>query len=56
MLEKREYCNNEMSRIYPEIKRIVNPHQYYVDGTLEYTMFRNNMISDVRENVRKLTK
>lgn len=56
ILEKREYCNNEMSRIYPEIKRIVNPHQYYVDGTLEYTMFRNNMISDVRENVRKLTK
>lgn len=56
ILEKREYCNNEMSRIYPEIKRIVNPHQYYVDGTLEYTMFRNNMISDVRENVKKLTK
>lgn len=56
ILEKREYCNNEMSKIYPEIKRIVNPHLYYVDGTLEYTMFRNNMISDVRENVRKLKK
>lgn len=56
ILQKRDYCDKEMSKLYPEIKRIINPHEYYVDGTLEYVMFRNNMIDEVRENVRKLTR
>lgn len=29
--EKREYCKNEFETIYPEVKRLLNPHGYYVD-------------------------
>ena len=28
---RREYCDNEMKTIYPEVRRITNPHIYYVD-------------------------
>jgi len=48
-LEKKEYCNKMMETIYPEIKRIENPHKYYVDGTVDYVTFKNKMISDMRK-------
>lgn len=48
ILEKRDYCEAQMSTIYPEIKREVNPHTYYVDGTQEYVEFKNNMIKSLK--------
>ena len=42
--EKKAYCDKEMARIYPEVKRIMNPHEYYVDGTKEYVEFKNDLI------------
>lgn len=48
ILEKRDYCEAQMSTIYPEVKREVNPHTYYVDGTQEYVEFKNNMIKSLR--------
>lgn len=48
ILEKRDYCEAQMSTIYPEIKREVNPHTYYVDGTQEYVEFKNDMIKSLR--------
>ena len=42
--QKREYCNSEMNKLYPEIKRTKNPHLYYVDGTEEYVNFKNDLI------------
>lgn len=53
ILEKKDYCNNMMSKIYPEVKRIENPHKYYVDGTVSYVTFKNKMISDMRKSVNK---
>ena len=47
--EKREYCEKQMATLYPEVKRINNPHQYYVDGTLEYANFKKDMINKVRK-------
>ena len=44
ILEKRDYCNKEMATIYPEVKRTMNPHEYYVDGTKEYVDFKNDLI------------
>ena len=44
ILEKRDYCNKQMSKIYPEVKRTMNPHEYYVDGTKEYVDFKNDLI------------
>lgn len=48
ILEKRDYCEAQMSTIYPEVKREINPHTYYVDGTQEYVEFKNNMIKSLR--------
>lgn len=49
--EKVNYCNNEMAKIYPEVKRLENPQEYYVDGTLEYVTFKNDMILSMRESI-----
>ena len=44
IFEKQKYCNEQMETIYPEIKRTLNPHKYYVDGTREYANLKNKMI------------
>jgi len=54
IMEKRKYCNEQMKTLYPEIKRTVMPHEYYVDGTEEYVNFKNNMIKETKELVKKL--
>lgn len=51
ILEKKEYCNKMMETLYPEIKRIENPHKYYVDGTVNYVAFKNKMISEMKKLV-----
>ena len=51
LLEKKEYCNKMMETLYPEVKRIENPHKYYVDGTVSYVAFKNKMISDMKKLV-----
>jgi nicotinate phosphoribosyltransferase len=47
--EKRQYVNEQMARLYPEVKRLLNPHGYYVDGTVEYANFKNEMIRKYRK-------
>ena len=44
IFEKRDYCNEQMKALYPEVKRTLNPHKYYVDGTEEYANLKNQMI------------
>lgn len=53
IMDKRIYCNEQMKKIYPEVKRTKMPHEYYVDGTEEYINFKNDMIMDVRKLVKK---
>lgn len=31
VMDRRDYCSKEMETLYPEIKRLENPHEYYVD-------------------------
>ena len=52
--EKKAYCENQMATIYPEVKRIMNPHEYYVDGTESYVKFKNEMIRNTKRKVRKI--
>lgn len=52
--EKKAYCENQMATIYPEVKRIMNPHEYYVDGTESYVNFKNEMIRNTKRKVRKI--
>ena len=51
--EKKDYCNRQMDTIYPEIKRIEKPAEYYVDGTEEYVKFKNEMIVKTKKLVRR---
>lgn len=54
IMNKQAYCNNQMETIYPEVKRIEKPHGYYIDGTLEYVNFKNEMIINAKKLVRKI--
>ena len=54
IMNKQAYCNSQMETIYPEVKRIEKPHGYYVDGTLEYVNFKNEMIINAKKLVRKI--
>ena len=47
--ERREYCNQEFATIYPEIKRLSNPHEYYVDLSEKLLKLKNDMINEHRE-------
>ena len=42
--ERREYCEGEMKTIYPEIRRIINPHEYYVDLSEKLLSLKNKLI------------
>ena len=44
IFEKQAYCEEQMQTLYPEVKRTLNPHRYYVDGTEEYVNLKNEMI------------
>lgn len=46
--ELKEYVNMQMSTIYPEVKREVNPHVYNVSGTNHYADFKKEMIGKVK--------
>lgn len=53
ILDKQKCCNDQMNSLYPEVKRIESPHEYYVDGTEEYVNFKNQMIMDAKKLVKK---
>ncbi len=46
--ELKEYVDIQMSTIYPEVKREVNPHIYNVSGTNHYADFKKEMIGKVK--------
>lgn len=52
MEEKRKYCEEQMATLYPEVKRLQNPHEYYVDGTEEYVNFKNDLIVHTKKLVK----
>ena len=49
IFEKKKYCNESMNKIYPEVKRLLNPHEYFVDGTDEYINLKKNMIEEAKD-------
>ena len=56
--ERREYCNQEFATLYPEIKRLENPAEYYVDLSEKLLKLKNKMINEHREGrkVKCLTR
>ena len=53
IMERREYCMREMETLYPEVRRIINPHVYYVDLSDELRELKYNMINEVRNHDAK---
>lgn len=41
----REYCENELSKIWDEVKRFENPHKYYVDLSQDLWDMKQGLLS-----------
>ena len=46
--EKQQYCNEQMKTLYPEVKRIENPHGYYVDLTRRLLELKKQLILEAK--------
>ena len=42
--EARDYCTSQFETLYPEIKRLSNPHEYYVDLSLKLLNLKKELI------------
>ena len=47
---RKEYCTKEFETLYPEIKRLENPHEYYVDLTKKLLNLKKKLILSTIEN------
>ena len=50
LLEKRKYCEEEYQTLYPEVRRINKPHEYYVDLTDKLRELKRELIEEHRQN------
>lgn len=51
--EKQKYFKKEFETLYPEVKRTLNPHQYYVDLSDKLRKLKQELIENVQnENVK----
>lgn len=51
IMEKKAYCESEMQKLYPEVRRELYPHEYRVSGTKEYVDMKENLIEDIKKKV-----
>jgi nicotinate phosphoribosyltransferase len=49
--EKKRYCNEAMSKLYPEVRREVNPDIYKVSGTKAYVDEKDELIEKIKTKV-----
>lgn len=42
--DRQKYCNEEFETLYPEVRRILNPHEYYVDLTNKLRELKEELI------------
>ena len=42
--ERQKYCQKEFETLYPEVRRIINPHEYYVDLTNKLRELKEELI------------
>ena len=47
--EKQKYCVEQMQTLYPEVKRIENPHGYYVDLTRKLLELKKKLLKEAKE-------
>ena len=52
--DRKEYCSKQFETIYPEIKRLKNPHEYYVDLSEKLLSLKKIMINNaIKNNIKK---
>ena len=49
--ESKEYSQREIETIYPEIRRILNPHEYYVDLSEKLLAEKKQLIEDINDKI-----
>lgn len=54
--EKQLYCKEQMETLYPEVRRLENPHKYYVDLTEELLNLKKELIKIHQEKAKVFTK
>ena len=54
--QRKAYCEKEMQSLYPEVTRLKNPHEYYVDLSDELRELKNKMIRDYTSRRKKPKK
>ena len=54
--ETKAYCNNEFNTLYEEIKRIDNPHEYYVDLSDKLRNLKEELINTHRKQIDEKVK
>ncbi len=51
--KRKKYCEEQFETIYPEIKRLYNPHEYYVDLSEKLLFLKKQMIKNAIKNNQK---
>lgn len=51
--QRQEYCKEQFNTLYPEIKRIVNPHVYYTDLSEKLLELKKSLIKKYTMNLNK---
>lgn len=54
--ETKAYCNSEFNTLYEEIKRIDNPHEYYVDLSDRLRNLKEELINTHRKQIDEKVK
>ena len=54
--ETKAYCNDEFNTLYEEIKRIDNPHEYYVDLSDKLRNLKEELINTHRKQIDEKVK
>ena len=47
--ERQKYCEEEHKSLYPEVTRIINPHEYYVDLSDNLRELKDVLIDQKRQ-------
>ena len=49
--EEQKYCSSQMETLYPEVRRLENPHKYYIDLTEKLLQLKKELIGEHKAKV-----
>jgi len=56
IMERKEYSAKEMETIYPEVKRLLNPHLYYVDLSKKLLELKRELILEHKKEANEAVR